>query len=75
MRFVVPNRFRLSGRKDLGNHDDARQHIERLSKNLPPKGSVRVMQVTEKQYNSMLIMVGEKTATEDYLTPEEFLEL
>ena len=33
------------------------------------------MQVTEKQYNSMLIMVGEKTATEDYLTPAEFLEL
>ena len=57
------------------NHDDARQHIERLTKNLPPKGSVRVMQVTEKQYNSMLILVGEKTATEDFLTPAEFIEL
>ncbi len=57
------------------NHDDARQHIDRLSKNLPPKGSVRVMQVTEKQYNSMLVLVGEKTATEDFLTPAEFIEL
>lgn len=57
------------------NHDDSRKHIERLTKNLPPKGSVRVMQVTEKQYNSMSILVGEKTATEDFLTPAEFIEL
>ena len=57
------------------NHDDAKSHVERLKRNLPPKGSVRVMQVTEKQYNSMLILVGERTATEDFLTPADFLEL
>ena len=57
------------------NHDDAKKHIERIKKNLPPKGSVRVMQVTEKQYNSMFILVGERTATEDFLTPDDFLEL
>lgn len=57
------------------NHDDAKKHIMRLSKNLPPKGSVRVMQVTEKQYNSMIIMVGKRTATEDFLTPVDFIEL
>ncbi len=57
------------------NHDDAQKHIKRLAGNLPPRGSVRVMQVTEKQYNAMLILVGEKTATEDFLTPADFLEL
>ncbi len=57
------------------NHDDARKHVERLSRNLPPKGSVRVLQVTEKQYNSMLLMVGERTATEDFLTPRDFVKL
>lgn len=57
------------------NHDDARKHIERLSKYQPPKGSVRVMQVTEKQYNSMIILVGKRTATEDFLTPADFTEL
>lgn len=57
------------------NHDDAQKHIKRLADNLPPRGSVRVMQVTEKQYNAMLILVGEKTATEDFLTPADFLEL
>ncbi len=57
------------------NHDDARKHISHLCANLPSKGSVRVMQVTERQYNSMIIMVGEKTATEDFLTPADFTEL
>ena len=57
------------------NHDDARKHADRLTKNLPPKGSVRVLQVTEKQYNAMQILVGERTATEDFLTPKDFMEL
>ena len=57
------------------NHDDAHKHIERIRKHLPPKGSVRVLQVTEKQYNAMMIMVGTRTATEDFLTPADFLEL
>ena len=57
------------------NHDDARKHIERLNRNLPPKGSVRVMQVTEKQYNSMLILVGSRTEAEDFLTPKDFTEI
>lgn len=57
------------------NHDDAKKHIDRLRKHLPPKGSVRVMQVTEKQYNSRLILVGERTATENFLTPTDFVEL
>lgn len=57
------------------NHDDAKKHVERLSKHLPPKGSIRVLQITEKQYNSMQILVGERTATEDFLTPADFTEL
>ncbi len=57
------------------NHDDAKKHVERLKKNLPPTGSVRVMTVTEKQYASMLILVGEKTANEDFLTPRNFIEI
>lgn len=33
------------------------------------------LQVTEKQYNAMLIMVGDRTATEDFLTPKDFIEI
>lgn len=57
------------------NHDDAKKHLERIKRNLPPKGSVRVLQITEKQYASMFILVGKKTATEDFLTPTDFMEL
>lgn len=57
------------------NHDDSKKHLERLKKNLPPKGSVRAMQVTEKQYQSIDILVGDTTATEDFLTPKDFIEL
>ena len=57
------------------NHDDSKKYIRDLKRNLPPKGSVRVMIVTEKQYNSIEILVGEKTATEDFLTDEDILEI
>ena len=57
------------------NHDDAKKHTVRLSKNLPPRGSVRVLQVTEKQYAAMQVLVGEKTASEDFLSPDDFTEL
>ena len=56
------------------NHDDMNKHVHRLEKHLPPKGSVRVMVVTEKQYNGMLILVGEKTANENYLIPSDLMD-
>jgi CRISPR-associated protein Cas2 len=57
------------------NHDDAYKHINRLKANLPPRGSVRALTVTEKQYASMLVLVGKRTAEEDLLIPREILEL
>lgn len=57
------------------NHDDASKHVQRLKMNLPSKGSVRAMTVTERQYASMLVLVGKITATEDLLKPREILEL
>lgn len=40
------------------------KHAARLRANLPSAGSVRCMQVTEKQYTAMQILVGEKTEKE-----------
>lgn len=39
-----------------------------LRQNLPFHGSVRAMAVTEKQYNKMYLLVGDKTVTENTLT-------
>lgn len=38
--------------------DGANKHIIRLKKNLPHKGSVRYLQITEKQYCEMKFLVG-----------------
>ena len=57
------------------NHDDAQKHINRLCRNLPPEGSVRVMLITEKQYGAMEVLVGKMTASENHLTPREIIEM
>lgn len=44
--------------------DAVNKHIKRLSMSVPPEGSVRCMQVTEKQYAAMAVLVGEKTEKE-----------
>ena len=57
------------------NNDDARKYINKVKVILPPVGSVRVLQVTEKQYVSMIIMLGDKTPTENLLITEDLIEL
>lgn len=44
--------------------DAAEKHVQRVARNLPPKGSVRTLQVTDKQYARMRLMLGEATASE-----------
>ena len=57
------------------NHDDARKHVDRVKNHLPPEGSVRVMTVTEQQYASMEILVGEKWKEETLLDNKGIIEL
>jgi CRISPR-associated protein Cas2 len=40
------------------------KHIGRLRMSLPEKGNVRCMQVTEKQFVRMMVLVGEKNLKE-----------
>ena len=47
--------------------DGYNMHKQRLKQNLPLKGSVRALVLTEKQYESMEIMLGTKTFDD---TPE-----
>lgn len=44
--------------------DGADKHVQRVTKNLPPRGSVRTLQVTDKQYARMRLMLGEATFSE-----------
>jgi len=56
----------------VNGHDAEEKHLRRLTTQLPPKGSVRALTVTEKQFSGMKILVGtrrfqEKTVRTDQL--------
>lgn len=44
--------------------DGALQHIARVTRNLPGRGSIRALQVTDRQYGRMRLLLGEATKTE-----------
>jgi len=60
---IFPNRISMT------------QYIQGLRNNLPSKGSIRVMGVTNKQYEKMLIMVGGKTIQEETITEDPMVML
>ena len=44
--------------------DGAVKHVARVTRNLPGKGSVRALQVTDRQYGRMRMLLGQATPTE-----------
>lgn len=47
------------------NNDDLSKHINRLKINAPKKGNIRLISITEKQYNNMIMFAGTKEIEED----------
>ena len=47
------------------NNDDVTKHVNRIRQNLPDKGNIRLLQVTEKQYQDMILLCGSKVAEEE----------
>lgn len=54
------------------NNDDLQKHINRLKMNAPKSGNIRLIQVTEKQYNNMIMFAGTKE-TEENISIENLL--
>ncbi len=52
----------------------ADKHLQRVTKSLPKKGSVRCLQVTDKQYGRMRILIGEATKNEK-VAPQQMVLL
>jgi CRISPR-associated protein Cas2 len=44
--------------------DGAMKHVARVTRNLPQKGSVRALQVTDRQYARIKLLLGQATKTE-----------
>lgn len=61
--------------KIFPNRVSMTQYIETLRNNLPSQGSIRIMGVTNKQYERMLIMVGGKTIQEETITEDPLVIL
>lgn len=57
----------------LNGADAQQKHLRRLIDNLPPKGSVRCMTVTEKQYASIQLLVGIPRFQEKKVTANQLL--
>lgn len=53
--------------------DDAQTHLKRLQNNLPKTGAIRCMQVSEKQFAGMKILVGTKSYQEKKVNENQFL--
>lgn len=54
------------------NQDDLNKHLNRIKNNTPNDGNVRILQVTEKQYENMEILRGKKT-TEEKISLENLI--
>jgi len=49
-------------------NDAVKKHEQRLNLNVPANGSIRLLVITEKQYNAMKILLGEKSVFESHGT-------
>ena len=50
------------------------KHLQRVTKSLPKKGSVRALQVTDKQYARMRLLLGTATKNEK-IAPQQMVLL
>lgn len=55
------------------NNSDVNKHIKRLIENKPKYGNVRVLQVTEKQYENMVFLTGEFNFHEKTINPNPLI--
>lgn len=65
-----PIQFSVYGRA-CGGLDRTEMHLARLKAHLPPKGSVRCMVVTEKQYASIEVLLGQQKPEEKQCAYEQ----
>ena len=47
------------------NNDDLNKHIKRLKINAPENGNIRLLQITENQYNNTIMFSGTKSVEEE----------
>lgn len=61
--------------KMFANREAAVKHVNLLEKNVPKKGQIRILLVTEKQYSKIEVIVGGKSNQEQILNSEFFIKI
>ena len=61
--------------KLFANREAAVKHIGKLQKNVPLRGQVRIMLVTEKQYARMEVIVGGTSIQEKVVNSDVFIKI
>lgn len=59
----------------INGFDDLETHLKRLSTNLPAEGSVRCLQISEKQFAQMKLLVGVPKIQEKKINAQQLLLL
>lgn len=54
-------------------HNDVKKHMYRISKELPSKGSVRAIVLTEQQYSDIKILLGTPSELEKAYKSEQLI--
>lgn len=57
----------------VNGEDSVDKHLERLKSNMPEKGSVRFLQITDRQYGAMKILRGVRTVKERVINSRQTL--
>ena len=59
----------------VNGFDNMQTQLKHLSANLPPEGSVRCLQVSEKQFTKMMLLVGEPKKQEKVISSRQLVLL
>ena len=57
----------------VNGEDAVDKHLQRLRPQLPEKGSVRFLQITDRQYAAMKLLLGARTKKEKYVNINQTL--
>lgn len=63
MQYSVYSRF-------CKNKQDAEKHIARIKTISPEEGNIRILYITEKQYEDMILILGTKKVNEEIIGKE-----
>lgn len=61
--------------RSINTQSKINQEIDKVKKILPERGNIRIIVVTEKQYESMTILRGKKSLNEIYNDERRYLKI